>query len=77
MVMQDRRRFYVLHYGYLYSLSYVGYLQFLKDASQGEPEGWDLDNSLYESRVVKREPHGRAVFKVTDRRPGEFKEELE
>lgn len=74
---RQQQNFYVLHFGYLYSLSYGGYTQFLKDASAGSSEGWDLENPKYEARDVKREPHGRAVFRITDREPEEFKEELE
>ena len=75
--MSKHKRFYVLHFGCLYSLSYDGYTQFLKDASEGYPEGWDLENPRYEATEVKRETHGRAVFKITDREPVEFQEELE
>lgn len=75
--MSKHKRFYVLHFGYLYSLSSEGYACFLKDASVGSPEGWDLENPRYEAAKVKREPHGRAVFKITDREPIEFQEELE
>lgn len=74
--MANYKRFYILHFGYLYSLSYDGYVQFLKDAAKGGPDGWDLENTQYEARVVKREPHGKSVFRVTDREPEEFKEEL-
>lgn len=74
--MSKHKRFYVLHFGYLYSLPFEGYVQFLRDASVENPEGWDLENPRYEATEVKREPHGRAVFKITDRKPEEFKEKL-
>lgn len=77
MVVISKKRFYILHFGCLYSLSCKGYAQFLKDASQGNPEGWDLDNPQYEFKVVKKESPGSAVFRVTDRETWEFKEEFE
>lgn len=78
-VVAKYRRFYVLHFNYLFSFSFKGYVQFLKDAStsNGDSDGWNLDNPQYESRVVKREPCNTAVFRVTDRESWEFKNELE
>lgn len=74
--MSKHKRFYVLHFGYLYSLPFEGYVQFLKDASQDNSEGWNLEKPDYEARIVLREPRGRSVIRVTDREPEEFEEEL-
>lgn len=75
--MEKYRRFYILHFNYLFSLTFNGYVHFLKDASKGDPDGWNLDNPEYESRVVKKVVPGRAVLRVTARASWEFQENLE
>ena len=70
-----RQRFYVKQFGYCWSLPKKGYQQFLEDGVADIT--WNLDDSKYESRLIKKVPPGANPIDVVDFQPEHFKEELE